>query len=67
VDKAGLDDTIPADFKNSSQNLDLYMTIHAIHKNQQKYEDYYNELQDVFKIYDDLPISCEEILKEKKG
>ncbi|CAG9317539.1 unnamed protein product [Blepharisma stoltei] len=67
VDKSQLDEKTPNEFKNSSQNLDLYVTLHAIIRNQQKFESYYNELQEVFRIYDDLPASCEEILKERKG
>lgn len=66
VDKSQIDETIPAEFKNSSGNLDLYVVLHAISRNQAKFEGYYSELVEIYKIYDDLPSSCEEILKEKK-
>lgn len=69
VDKSQVPDDMPAEFKNESQNLDLYIAMHAIIKNQdqEKFRKYYIELEDAFKIYDDIPTSCEEILKGRKG
>ena len=58
-------ETDPPEFKNSSGKLDFYHTIHAIFKNQEKFQGYYTELERFYFMYDDLPATCEEIYKER--
>lgn len=55
----------PAEFKNSAGKLDFFLSLHAIIKNQEKFFNYYIQLEKVFEMYDDLPTSCEEIYKER--
>ncbi|CAG9335133.1 unnamed protein product [Blepharisma stoltei] len=57
----------PAEFKNEEGNLDLYVTMHAIAKDQNRFFDYYHELQWALLQYDDLPDSCLEVYKERKS
>ncbi|CAG9330078.1 unnamed protein product [Blepharisma stoltei] len=57
----------PAEFKNEEGNLDLYVAMHAIAKDQNKFFDYYHELKWALLQYDDLPNSCLEVYKEKKS
>jgi len=57
----------PAEFKNVEGNLDLYVAMHAIAKDQNKFFDYYHELKHALFQYDDLPDSCLEIYKERKS
>ncbi|CAG9330091.1 unnamed protein product [Blepharisma stoltei] len=57
----------PSEFKNEEGNLDLYVAMHAIAKDQNKFFDYYHELKWALLKYDDLPNSCLEVYKERKS
>ncbi|CAG9330099.1 unnamed protein product [Blepharisma stoltei] len=57
----------PAEFKNEEGNLDLYVAMHAIAKDKNRFFDYYHELKWALLQYDDLPDSCLEVYKEKKS
>lgn len=67
VPKDSLDSEVPNEFLNSSGNLDFYVAMHAIAKDQNKFFNYYHEVKTALQIYDDLPVSCEEIYNERKG
>ena len=62
-----LEEQDPHEFKNSAGKLDFYQTMHAIIKNQEKFSNFYSQLERVFDMYDDLPTSCEEIYKDRCG
>ncbi|CAG9330088.1 unnamed protein product [Blepharisma stoltei] len=57
----------PSEFKNEEGNLDLYVAMHAIAKDHNRFFDYYHELKWALLQYDDLPNSCLEVYKERKS
>lgn len=58
---------VPLEFLNSNGKMDFYQSLHAILKNHDRFSGFYQELERVFEMYDDLPATCEEIYKDTCG